>query len=73
MSRFVWLSTSTKLMVCHSLANACHNGAAGDFVYQRCSECERCEAGDRCGRMAGKPSHVIRETSGGRKIAVRLP
>jgi len=69
----VWISTASKLLACHSLANACHNGDAGDAIYQRCSGCERCKADGRCSRMAGKPSHVIVMSRNGKKRAVRLP
>lgn len=74
---FVWLSGGTPggvpfFMVCHSLANACHNGAAGNHVFQFCSECDDCRAGVRCNRMAGKPSHVIVESKSGKKRAVRI-
>jgi len=69
---FVWLSRGYALIVCHSLANACHLGNDGDRVFQFCSECEACIAGKRCNRMSGKPSHLIVISRNGKKRAVRL-
>lgn len=61
--RMVWLSTPTTLRVCSSVAQAVTLGAPGDHVH----------ADDADGlRPAARPSHVIRATRTGRKIAVRL-
>lgn len=76
MKRFVWLSGGTLArplyLVCHSLANACHNGKAGDRIYLFCSECDDCKSGVRCNRMAAKPSYVIVESRTGIKRAVKI-
>lgn len=60
----VWLSTSTMLLACHSLTNACFRGAPGDLIYQHDREANR---------VASKPSHKIVATRKGGKRAVRLP
>jgi len=60
----IWLSTSTMLLACHSLANACFRGAPGDLIYQHDREANL---------MAGKPSHRIVMSRNGKKRAVRIP
>ncbi len=61
--QFVWLSTTTALLVCHSLSNACHLGSAGDKIFQQDREVNA---------PAGKPSHVIVMSRNGRKRAARI-
>ena len=69
MIRFVWLETggtlavAPALIVCHSLANACHLGNDGDGIYLNDAVANR---------PAAFPAYRIRLSRNGKKRAVRL-
>jgi hypothetical protein len=59
----VWLSSSTRLMACHSIGNAVHNGNPGDFIHQHDRDADK---------PASFPSHKIVISRNGKKRAVRV-
>jgi hypothetical protein len=59
----VWLSSETKFMACHSVANAVHNGDPGDFIYQHDRDADK---------PASIASHKIVVSRNGKKRAVRV-
>jgi len=61
--RIVWLSTSTMLLACTSIAQAVARGAPGDCIHKHDPEANL---------PASKASHVIHATRSGRKVAIRV-
>jgi hypothetical protein len=61
--KIVWLSTTTATLACHSLKNACAQGAPGDLIHQHDREADA---------MASRASHRIVSTRTGKKRLVRI-